>query len=137
MGRQQQSGKNPYLVTSRGSSSLSNYSSWQQGQQIPCSVPESPSHGFVDSSVVEVLQTLKSSLDGQFSKINLNLGEISERLLALESRQKALEEKVEAGCSSNSLVLTPQSSRSESGAQRRRRTPVALQVYTMRCLYIV
>ena len=75
--------------------------------------------------MVDVLQTLQSSIDGQFTKISSTLTNISERLLALESKQSSIEEKIAMGCSSPS---TPQSSCSESGRRRKRRTPVSLQV---------
>lgn len=76
--------------------------------------------------MVEVIQTLQSSIDGQFTRINSTLGEISERLSVLESKQQSIEEKIETGYSS--INSTPQSSCSESGTKRRRRTPVSLQV---------
>ena len=112
---------------------VSSSSTWQPGQHIPLSVPESPCPGYdglqlENSSVVEVLQSLQSSIDGQFTKINSTLGEISERLNSLESKQQNIEEKIETGCVSSSITSTPQSSFSESGFQRKRRTPVSLQV---------
>ena len=94
------------------------------------SIPESPSpdHELESSSVVEILQTLQSSIDGQFTKVNSTLGEISDRLNVLEDKQRSIEEKIEAGSAGSSQVSTPQSSSSESGMQRKRRTPVSLQV---------
>ena len=109
---------------------------WQPGQHIPLDVhvPETPAHSTEDVggmelesvSVVEVLQTLQSSMDGQFTQINSTLGKISERLETLEDRQQSIENKIESG--SISVSSTPQSSSSESGSVRKRRTPVALQV---------
>ena len=106
---------------------------WQPGQHIPFNVhvPDTPSHtgdvGGVQlesTSVVEVLQTLQSSMDGQFTQINSTLRKISERLDTLEDQQRSIEDKMEAGS-----ISTPQSSCSESGSIRKRRTPVALQVF--------
>ena len=77
--------------------------------------------------MVDVLQTLQSSIDGKFTKI------ISERLCTLESKQNSIEEKIAMGCS---LSSTPQSSCSESGSRRKRRTPVSLQV-KFACVYSV
>ena len=109
---------------------------WQPGQHIPLNVhvPETPSRntevGGIQSpeattSVVELLQTLQSSLDGQFTQINSTLVQISDRLNILEDRQRSIEDKIETSSSS-----TPQSSSSESGLIRKRRTPVALQVFS-------
>ena len=119
-----------YVISHRSSGT------WQPGQRLPIcgTVPERHSDdseivqtlGAKQSSMVEVLQTLQSSLDGQFTQINSTLGEISERLNALESKQQNIEDKIEAGY--RSVSSTPQSSCSESGSQRKRRTPVPLQV---------
>lgn len=68
---------------------------WQPGEGLPLNVhvPETPSHldgaqhrVFKSTLVVEVLQTLQSFLDGQLTHINSTLGQISERLDALEER---------------------------------------------------
>lgn len=92
-------------------------------------IPESPSSELEGSSVVEILQTLQSSIDGQFTKVTSTLGEISDRLNALEEKQKCIEEKIEMGSAGSSPASTPQSNSSECGMQRKRRTPVSLQVY--------
>ena len=111
---------------------------WQPGERLPFNnvhVPETPSQldgaqhrEFESTSVVEVLQTLQSSLDGQLTQINSTLKQISERLDVLEERQESIENKIASGSSSSSLLSTPQSSSSESGPIRKRRTPIALQV---------
>ena len=111
---------------------------WQPGERLPFNnvhVPETPSQldgvqhrEFESTSVVEVLQTLQSSLDGQLTQINSTLKQISERLDVLEERQESMENKIASGSSSSSLLSTPQSSSSESGPIRKRRTPIALQV---------
>ena len=64
--------------------------------------------------MVEVLQTLQSSMDGQFTQINSTLGKISERLDTLEDQQRSIEDKMEAGS-----ISTPQSSCSESGSNKK------------------
>ena len=86
-------------------------------------MPESPERDPDGPSVVEVLQTLQASIDGQFTKVNSTLGDISERLQALESQQKKMEDKIEM----RSAIQSPQPSSSDSGAPRKRRTPVSLQ----------
>ena len=71
-----------------------------------------------------MVETLQASIDGQFTKVNSTLEDMSERLQALESRQKKIEDKIEMGCT----ISSPQPSSSDSGAPRKRRTPVSLQV---------
>ena len=73
-------------------------------------IPESPSPELEGSSVVEILQTLQSSIDGQFTKVNSTLGEISDRLNALEEKQKCIKEKIEMGSAGSSPASTTQSS---------------------------
>ena len=77
---------------------------WQPGERLPFNnvhVPETPSQldgvqhrEFESTSVVEVLQTLQSSLDGQLTQINSTLEQISERLDVLEERQESVENKI-------------------------------------------
>ena len=99
---------------------------WQPGKPLPLSVPESPEREptLCEPSVAEILQTLQASIDGQFTKVNSTLGDISERLQALESQQKGIEEEIEMRCT----IPSPQPSSSDSGGPRKRRTPVSLQV---------
>ena len=103
---------------------------WRPGQRIHDHVPETPSHttpadaGLESTSVIDILQTMQSSIDGQFTEINSTLSAISTRLDALEQKQVSFE--------SHNAVTTPQSSSSESG-KRKRRTPVALQVTHAMC----
>ena len=110
----------------------------QPGERLSFSnvhVPETPSQiegaqhrEFESTSVVEVLQMLQSSLDGQLTQIDSTLGQISERLDVLEETQESMENKIASDSSSPSLLSTPQCSSSESGPIRKRQTPIALQV---------
>ena len=100
---------------------------WQPGQNLPggsstsLGVSNCAGSDAESSSLVDVLQTLQSSIDGQFTQINLTLGQISTRLDALEGRQQSIDETIKDSQSS------PPSSCSESGGRNRKhRVPIAL-----------
>ena len=71
---------------------------WEPGQNLPggsstsLGVSNCTDSDIESNSLVDVLQTLQSSVDGQFTQINSTLGQISTRLDALEGRQQSIEE---------------------------------------------
>ena len=112
---------------------------WQPGQNLPGHsstshvTSECTDSDLESTSLVDVLQTLQFSIDGQFTKINSTLGQISSRLDALEGRQHSIEETIKDSKSSSC---------SESGGgKRKHRVPIALQVwysiYVFNCMSIM
>ena len=75
--------------------------------------------------MVDVLQTLQSSIDGQFTQINSTLGQISTRLDGLEGRQQNIEETIKDVQSTPNILASGLESR---GGKRKHRVPIALQV---------
>lgn len=101
---------------------------WMPGEAIPISVnrpgsPDSPLRS--QQSVIDVLQVFQSSMDKHLSVVCEKLETINSRMTVLETRQKTLEEEIQSSAScSSSNHSTPQ-----NGRQRKRLTPVALQVF--------
>ena len=102
---------------------------WQPGQNLPggsstsLGVRNCAGSDAESSSLVDVLQTLQSSIDGQFTQINLTLGQISTRLDALEGRQQSIDETIK-----DSQSFPPYSCSESGGRNRKHRVPIALQV---------
>ena len=101
---------------------------WGPGEALPISVePQVTPPAACSSqsqSVIDMLQVFQSSMDKQLSTMCEKLETIDSRMIVLETRQKNLEEEIRSGTScSSSANSTP-----ASGRQRKRITPLALQV---------
>ena len=109
---------------------------WQPGQNLPSnSFSSHATNNCADdvesTTLVDILQTMQSSIDGQFTQSNSTLGQISTRLDALEGKQHSIEEAIKE-CQSPSLTSTSPSSCSESGGgKRKHRIPISLQVWKL------
>lgn len=101
---------------------------WQPGETLPIPARHPDPvrvSGEQSQAIVETLHMFQSSMDRQFSSVSEKLETIDSRMVVLETRQKNLEEEMRSSpsCSSsnNSTPLL--------GRQRKRVTPLALQVW--------
>ena len=102
-----------------------------QSRFLPASLPRSPEQAGVErmcgdsqNEILDILKHLQSGVDNQYTTVCSKLDKVCDRLDALETRQKGLEEELRSSSSCHSSPATPLPGR------RLRRTPTALQVNT-------
>ena len=93
---------------------------WQPGETLPIPARHPDPVPEQSQALVDMLRTFQSSMDRKFSSVCEKLETIDSRMVVLETRQKM---RSSPSCSS-STNSTP-----ASGRQRKRVTPLALQVW--------